>query len=170
MDLWWRHKHSVRSVFAREPALSQMEIKLETLVVPIPGKTARAVLGDIPGSDTDPRLKALSRFVHFLLNTENQRLGRPCPACGIHFYRKRLRDHFYCSVKCSRKCTSLASHKKERMLAREEKIEKANELITKLKPSERKQWKRAMHHSHPEFSVNWLTRAVTAGDVIEPLR
>lgn len=159
MNRWRCSGQSVKRVFALEPTLGQREIKLEALVVPVIGRTCRIVLGYLSGSESDPKLRALSTFVHFLLNSENQRLGGPCPACEAYFYKSRLRaDHSYCSAICSKKCTSLASHRKERGLAKQEKIEKAKKLIKELKRSERKQWKQAIHRRHPEFSVNWLTR------------
>lgn len=171
IGVWFISGQTVKRVFRFEPTLNRSDIKLEALVVPVIGRTGRIVLGYLPGSDSDPKLTALSTFVHFLLNPENMRLSGPCMRCGMYFYKQILRgDQRYCSCECSRKETSLISHREERKVAKQQKIEKANELITKLKPSERKQWKRAMHRSHPEFSVNWLTRAVTAGDVIEPLR
>jgi hypothetical protein len=169
IGVWFRSGQTVRRVFRFEPTLSRSDVKLEALVVPVIGRTGRIVLGYLPGSDSDPKLTALSTFVHFLLNPENMRLGGPCPCCGMCFYKQILRgDQRYCSSECSRKETSLISHRKERKEAKRQKIEKVKGMIKKLKRSHIKGWKKAINGLDPEIKLHWLTRAVNRGEIEEP--
>ncbi len=91
MGIWFKSGQSVRRVFLYEPALSQRDLKMEALFVPVMGRTGRILLGYLPGSDSDPKLTALSIFLHFLANPENIRLGGPCPLPEKYFYWKILR-------------------------------------------------------------------------------
>lgn len=169
IGVWFRSGQTVRRVFRAEETLNRSEVKLEALVVPVIGRTGRILLGYLPGSGSDPKLTALSTFVHFLLNPENMRLGGPCPRCGIYFYKQILRgDHRYCSTQCSRKETSLTSHRNERKEAKRIKIEKVNGMIKMLKKSQIKEWKKAITGLDPEIKPHWLTRAVNRGEIVEP--
>ena len=169
IGVWFRSGQTVRRVFRSEPTLNRSEVKLEALVVPVIGRTGRILLGYMPGSDSDPMLNALSTLVHFLLNPENMRLGGPCPCCGMYFYKQILRgDQRYCSSECSRKETSLISHREERKVAQQQKIEKVKGMIKKLKRSQIKGWKKAINRLDPEIKLHWLTRAVNRGEIEDP--
>lgn len=169
VDVWFSARQSVRRVFRAEESLNKGPVEVETLVIPVMGRIARIELGFLPGSDSDPKLRALSTFVHFLLNPENIRLGGPCPRCGVYYYKQIARfNQRYCSKKCSSKGTSAISHRRERIEARLQKIARTKHLIQTLRPSQIKNWKRAINNRDPEITPHWLTRAVHRGDLQEP--
>src|SRR3974377_960641 len=56
IGVWFNSGQTARRVFLSEPTLNRSHVKLEALVVPATGRTARIVLGYLPGSESDPKL------------------------------------------------------------------------------------------------------------------
>jgi len=170
VHVWFESGRRVRRVFLLEPALAKTPFLFRAQVVPILGSTARIQLEDLPNNLSDPKAKALSLFVHFLLNPANERLGGPCATCRGYFYKETLRaKSVYCSPVCSHRGSSRMSNRDRRKDERADKVRRANELINGLRKSRiGKDWKALVNAMDPEISKNFLTRAERSGQIIAP--
>jgi hypothetical protein len=125
-----------------------------------------------------PREEGLSRFeilVHafFLLLIMNRywnRLGEPCARWNNYYVKKTSRQKVYCSKHCGLMETSINANRIRRRRQHMEKVEKAREFISKWENTRNSRSWKVWVSEKTGFTTNWLTRAVTGGDLHEPTK
>ncbi len=106
-------------------------------------------------------------FVRLILNPQCERLGL-CPKCQAWFVRKTARASIY----CSRRCAGNAAKTAERVRLHAEMLLHAEKAIRNYRTRPMRfrdlSWKQWVVQAEPRLSKDWITRAVTRGELVAP--
>jgi hypothetical protein len=118
----------------------------------------------------DPVAFADGLFLNFLINPHHASLRDRCAYCNRYFInhtkRKVLR---YCTKKCGKQFTSRLANKENREEERAETLERVKKVINEWRPGKSKTTWKAAISERAHVSKSWITRAVRAGLISEPV-
>jgi len=168
---WFDSGPNTSTLFGADTILSQAARQSRAFIIPTKTRVAKVAI--LPGSDdmnpAEPKTIAIGLFLIFLIDPRNHLLRGPCAACGNYFVNKTGRQNrVYCSIRCSRKLTSLQANKKRRAKERAHQLKAVRALIHEWeKKNTRSEWQEWIVNKRI-VSKNWLTRALKSGDIAEP--
>jgi hypothetical protein len=170
----WRDAgHDVGKVLNSNPVLAKAARRIRAQLLPMQNGKARLTYLTVP-PDMDPASAtsiAISHFLQFLLRPFNERLGGPCSNCGRYYVKKTNRQtSVYCSEECGHRLTSRIANKAKRDKEHSEQLKRVRLWIGKWRETRTnkpwKDWVSARTH----VKKHWLTRAVKAGELVEPVK
>jgi uncharacterized Zn finger protein (UPF0148 family) len=175
--LWMRCDRDLRKLFALEPPLAERSRDGRTILyVGVDGKADLEWFPVTPEEHlvtekydfASPNDNALRRFVNLIVSPGAEMLAGPCVRCDRYFLRNTKHARRYCSKTCSSSTTAVSSVKRKRERERKEKLQLAEARTGQWSTSStRVDWIKWMLED-PQFSRNWLTRAVKNGEFKPP--
>jgi len=167
---WFDAQGNIKLLLNSDPVLARAAYRFPARLVPT--ATGQAVLEFFTSQNSrrqsGPIKIALSHFINFLLNPENDRLAGPCKECGRYYIKKTVRQKVYCSEGCGRKLTSRESNRLTQEEERSERIRVAQRCIDRWgKQKTRLDWKEFVH-LETQISKHFLTCVVKKGLLLLP--
>ncbi len=173
VQAWRRSGPNVSKLFDANPEVDRAARNFRPIIAPTKSGTARLAYLNAPEylSHAEPLEIALGRFLDFLLNPFNERLGGPCAYCGNYYVKKTERKRtVYCSERCGHRLTSRLANKRRREHEHSDQLEAAKQSASEWSTTKRRMtWKEWVSRDLL-ISKNWLTRAVKNGELVEPVK
>ena len=170
ITLWKKSGPNLRKMFRKNPELAERAGAGSTVFYTLP--YGRGYLDWFPIANeraaSSPQDQALRYFMTLITNPQWEMLGGPCRRCKDFFLKKTRRRRIYCSRKCGSRITAVQAVKRHRQQEHAKKIQRARNAKEEWgKRRRRLSWKEWVSNA-TGYSVKWITRAVTSGELRQP--
>jgi hypothetical protein len=173
VEAWLASGKKLDILFKSDPELEKVARTFKAAIVASRSGRARLAYSSDPNlsNPNDPKRIAVEDFFGFLLNPSNDVLRGPCAYCWKYFAnltrRKKMK---FCSAKCGKLYTSRSTNRARRKSEHERLLARAKKAIGEWKTKRTAPDWKTWVFKRTRISKNWLTRAVSRGELLEPRR